>query len=72
MEENYYIIKAVKPSAHYIISLTDDDYISITKFLLKLKNPEYAMGHKGTTFEIITPAYKTIEEAEEALSNILF
>ena len=72
MTEKYYIVETAKPVAHYIIKMTNTEYKGAIKFLNGVANPEYAIGHSGTKFEILTPGYDTITEAEEAISNILF
>ena len=68
----FYVVKAEKPTAHYIISLTPEELNGAKVFLTGISNPEYAFGHSGTKFTIYEPGFDTKEEAEEFLSSLLF
>lgn len=72
MDKKFYVIKAEKPAAHYIISMTNEELNGAKTFLNGISNPEYAMGHSGTKFTIYEPGYNTKEEAEEFISSLLF
>jgi len=72
MGNKFYVVKAEKPNAHYIISMTVEELNGAKTFLNGISNPEYAIGHFGTKFCIYEMGYDTIDEAEKFLSTLLF
>ena len=72
MEKKFYVVKAEKPTAHYIILMIVEELNGAKTFLNGILNPEYAIGHSGTKFCIYEIGYDTKEEAEEFLSSLLF